>query len=117
MLFPRLLILIILFSAPIAALAEDYEFRITYNPSSKEMKERWLERFAGTYVFNKEIDYVLAKKAYYTAIIVFSNFDRELTRDNVGTEEERYQRFLVRLQFCRDASSKLSEALARGYKR
>lgn len=117
MIFPRLVILVILLSSPIAALAEDYEFRIAYNPSSKEMKERWLERFAGTYVFINEIDYILAKKAYDNAINVFSNFDRELIRDNVGTEEERYQRFLVRLQFCRDASSKLSEALARGYKR
>lgn len=114
---PRLLALIVAITfAPLAAMAADYEIRITYDASSKKMRHGMMKHFAGTYEFSNRSDLKTAESAHEEFIDRLNTFDRELLRDNEGTEQQQYERFLARLARCREGAKVLDVALSKGKK-
>ena len=114
---PRLLALIVAMTlAPLVALAADYELRITYDASSRDMRHGMMKKFAGSYEFNTRSDYRNAQSAHDEFVELLNTFDRDLRRDTEGTQQQRYERFLARLAECREASKVLESALSKGRK-
>lgn len=111
----RSLMLLILLAlvVPTSAQAGDYELRITYTPNTREMRDGIRKNFAGTYEFINRADYVAARAAFEDLDEKLIAFDKGMREDNSGTKEERYQRFLVRLQTFREASNVLKAALVK----
>jgi hypothetical protein len=111
----RYLLLLILLAliAPTSAQAGDYELRITYTPNTREMRDGIRKNFAGLYEFSNRADYVAARAAFEELDEKLIAFDKGMREDNRGTEEERYQRFLVRTKDFQIASKALKAALAR----
>jgi hypothetical protein len=111
----RSLMLLILLAlvVPTSAQAGDYELRITYTPNTREMRDGIRKNFAGTYEFINRADYVAARAAFEDLDEKLIAFDKGLRDDNSGTEEERYQRFLVRMKDFQNVSKALKAALAR----
>lgn len=108
-----LLLVLLLVSLPSVVQAGDYELRITYTPGTREMRNGIRKNFAGLYEFANRADYVAAREAFEDLDAKLIAFDRGVLEDNRGTEEERYQRFLVRLKDWQNASKVLKAALAR----
>lgn len=114
---PRLLALLVAITfAPLALVAADYELRITYDASSKKMRHGMMKHFSGTYEFSSRSDYKTAEAAHEEFIDRLNTFDRELLTDKEGTEQQQYERFLVRLARCREAAKALDVALSKGKK-
>jgi len=109
--FLRLLMLILVVSVTTAE-AADYELRITYTPGTREMRDGFRKNVAGVYEFTDRADYVAARDAFEDLDAKLIALDNGI-REERGTKEERYQRFLVRLKACQDASRVLKDALAR----
>ncbi len=107
-----LVLLMFLALSAASAQAGDYELRITYTPNTREMRDGIRKNFAGTYEFSNRSDYVAAREAFEDLDAKLIAFDNGM-RDERGTKEERYQRFLVRLQVFREASNVLKAALAK----
>jgi hypothetical protein len=106
------LLALLALAVPTPAQAADYELRITYTPNTREMRDGIRKNFAGTYEFSNRADYVAARDAFEDLDAKLIAFDNGM-RDERGTKEERYQRFLVRLQTFREASNVLKAALAK----
>lgn len=114
---PRLLALIVAITfAPLAAMAADYEIRITYDASSKKMRHGMMKHFAGTYEFSNRSDFKTAESAHEEFIDRLNTFDLAVIRDNEGTEQQQYERFLARLARCREEAKVLDVALSKGKK-
>jgi hypothetical protein len=105
-------LILLVVAVPITAEAGDYELRITYTPGTREMRDGIRKNFAGVYEFSSRSDYVAAREAFEDLDAKLIAFDNGM-RDEHGTKEERYQRFLVRLQTFREASNVLKAALSR----
>ena len=74
----RLLALIVAITfAPLAAMAADYEIRITYDASSKKMRHGMMKHFAGTYEFSNRSDLKTAESAHEEFIDRLNTFDRD----------------------------------------
>lgn len=110
---PLLLTFILSLALPALVQAGDYELRITYTPGTRQMRDGIRKNFAGLYEFANRADYVAARDAFEELDAKLIAFDRGVMEDNRGTEEERYQRFLVRLKDWQNASRVLKAALAR----
>lgn len=108
-----LLLFLLAFTLPTAATAGDYELRITYTPNTREMRDGIRKNFAGLYEFSTRSDYVAARAAFEDLDAKLIAFDKGVRDDNRGTEDERYQRFLVRLKDWQNASKVLKAALSR----
>lgn len=98
---------------PAAVQAGDYELRITYTPGTREMRDGIRKNFAGLYEFSNRSDYAAARAAFEELDEKLIAFDKGVRDDNRGTEDERYQRFLVRMRDFQNASKALKAALAR----
>lgn len=109
---PLLLTVILSLALPALVQAGDYELRITYTPGTREMRDGFRKDVAGVYEFTDRADYVAARDAFEDLDAKLIALDDGI-RDGRGTKEERYQRFLVRLKACHDASRVLKAALAR----
>lgn len=105
--------MLIVCAAPTVGMAGEYELRITYTPNTKEMRDGVRKNFAGLYEFSNRADYLAARAAYEELDEKLIAFDKGVRDDNSGTEEERYQRFLVRMRDFQNASKALKAALAR----
>jgi hypothetical protein len=108
-----LLLTFLTVSAPVAGIGAENELCISYDQSSKKMRQMWMKNHAGTYEFKNTADLQLAKAALEALYDRLDEFDRGVLSDNSGTEDERYQRFLERLRRCREASGVLKSALAK----
>jgi predicted metal-dependent hydrolase len=108
-----LLLVLLALALPSPVQAGDYELRITYTPGTREMRDGIRKNFAGLYEFSNRADYVAARDAFEDLDAKLIAFDNGMREDTRGTQEERYQRFLVRLQTFREASNVLKAALAR----
>lgn len=108
-----MLLVFLALAAPVSVQAGDYELRITYTPNTREMRDGIRKNFAGTYEFINRADYVAARAAFEDLDEKLIAFDKGVRDDNRGTEEERYQRFLVRMKDFQNASKALKAALAR----
>jgi hypothetical protein len=109
---PLLLTVILSLALPALVQAGDYELRITYTPGTREMRDGFRKNVAGVYEFTDRADYVAARDAFEDLDAKLIALDNGI-REERGTKEERYQRFLVRLKACQDASRVLKAALAR----
>lgn len=107
-----LMLSVISLTLPSMAQAADYELRITYTPGTREMRDGFRKNVAGAYEFTDRADYVAARDAFEDLDAKLIALDDGI-REERGTKEERYQRFLVRLKACQDASKVLKAALAR----
>lgn len=107
-----MLLLFVSLVVPSSAQAGDYELRITYTPNTREMRDGFRKNVAGVYEFTNRADYVAARDAFEDLDAKLIAFDNGI-REERGTKEERYQRFLVRLKECQNASKVLKAALAR----
>jgi len=107
-----MLLFLLALAVPTPAHAGDYELRITYTPGTREMRDGFRKNVAGVYAFADRADYVAARDAFEDLDAKLIAFDNGM-RDERGTKEERYQRFLVRLKECQDASKVLKAALTR----
>lgn len=107
------LLFLLALALPSPVQAGDYELRITYTSGTREMRDGIRKNFAGTYEFSNRADYVAARDAFEDLDAKLIAFDNGMREDTRGTQEERYQRFLVRLQTFREASNVLKAALAR----
>ena len=108
-----LLLILLALALPTPVHAGDYELRITYTPNTREMRDGIRKNFAGLYEFSTRSDYVAAREAFEDLDAKLIAFDNGVRDDNRGTEDERYQRFLVRLKDWQNASKVLKAALAR----
>jgi hypothetical protein len=106
------LLFVLMLAVPSSVQAGDYELRITYTPNTREMRDGIRKNFAGLYEFSNRSDYLAAREAFEDLDAKLIAFDNGM-RDERGTKEERYQRFLVRLQTFREASNVLKAALAK----
>lgn len=109
---PLLLTVILSLALPALVQAGDHELRITYTPGTREMRDGFRKDVAGVYEFTDRADYVAARDAFEDLDAKLIALDDGI-REERGTKEERYQRFLVRLKACQDASRVLKAALAR----
>ena len=107
-----LMLVVLSLALPAEVQAGDYELRITYTPGTREMRDGFRKNVAGVYAFADRADYVAARDAFEDLDAKLIAFDNGM-RDERGTKEERYQRFLVRLKECQDASKVLKAALTR----
>jgi hypothetical protein len=108
-----LMLVVLSLALPAEVQAGDYELRITYTPGTREMRDGIRKNFAGLYEFANRADYVAARDAFEELDAKLIAFDKGVREDNRGTEEDRYQRFLVRMKDWQNASKVLKAALAR----